>query len=197
MEKGSERSGKQWVAENLHCTTLIRLCPQFCTHHCSSTHSHPADSLSHSCSRSCQWYWYTSVHNLHYWYHTHPHLNKRRHVELVILYCNTVFVNRNLWLMVRKYHRWSYTWPHNASTVFILQNGIHGHIHIRGWIRFMTNTYPGTWCSHLGSDHTEVAPVSTQKMSDTLAKRYHPECSPNDPRKLDHSLPAQWLSPHL
>ena len=179
--------------------TFLNLSKQNTTYHCSLIHSNPADSLSYSCSRSCQWCWYTCVHNFHFWYHTHPHLNKSKpQVELEPLH-TAVF---HVWILT--FDWWSestiggHTIDHTMVLPFIpLQNEDNcGYPH-RRVRRLPTNTYPGTWCSHLGNDHTEVAPVSIQKMSDTLAKRYHPECSPTDPRKLDHFLPVQWLSPHL
>jgi len=64
---------------------INKTCPQCCTHHCSSTHSHPADSLHYSCSRSCQWCWYTSAHNLQFWYCTHCYLHLNRTISVHIV----------------------------------------------------------------------------------------------------------------
>ena len=43
-----------------------------------------------------------------------------------------VFASWNLWLMVRKYHRWSYTRAHNESTV-----------HLAEWVQMVISTSEG------------------------------------------------------
>ena len=52
------------------------------SYHCSSFHSHPADSLTNKYKRNSQWCYCTSVHILHYWWHTHWHLEVRTHTTI-------------------------------------------------------------------------------------------------------------------